>query len=252
MGPRPTLQVALTRAELRHGVLLVAKTRRPLDEPLGPGLAAVALDEARRATVAEAHWLVAARDPGVVAVRRVEPARASLWTGHAAVATLANTTPSSPSVAAILADVAATAARLHQRGLIHGAITADHILLVPTPTAPVTGRRRPQASAQRPGAVRAVLCAPATGSADPADDVEAVIDLVEDWWAGVTHRAAAWELTLAALGRRPGSTPSRPTMGTVAAVLERLAARLAGPPGLDERRLAARAWWAAVVAELRA
>ncbi|MEM9891167.1 MAG: hypothetical protein AAF962_09920 [Actinomycetota bacterium] len=206
MAPTPTLHVSLTTTRLRRGVLLVAKHRRPIDEPLGAGLTAVATRQARAATVAEARWLLDARDDAVVAVRRVEPDRARLWTAHVATASLASAPLDGAAAAEVLAQVAATLTRLHRRGLVHGAVAAEHVLLRGGPT----------------GTPRAVLCAPAALGVDgrpvePAADLVGLIALAAEVAAATGRRRTLWTEAVAQLttlaelapGGEPGNEPGR-------------------------------------------
>lgn len=270
MRSLPTLQVALTRTEMRRGVLLVVKARRPIDEPLGPDLLAVAREQARAATVAEARWLVKARDPGVVALRRVEPDQARLWTGHVAVASLACSPPSPALAAQILAEVATTAGRMHAKGLVHGAIRAEHVLLTPVRSSgrgrrslrPVLCSPDPTAAAAATGPATTSGTGGATGISggtttgpDVDIDAAALVALVEQWHRRAGPRRSAWDQALEALNPGPridpdGSGPT-PTMALVAEVLHDLAERLTRRPRLPELGLAARARWASMLVELR-
>lgn len=234
MASTPTLHVSLTTARLRRGVLLVAKHRRPIAGPLGPTLLAVAEEQAQAATVGEARWLIAARDPAVVAVRRVEPHRASLWTAHGATASLASTTLEPPALAHVLAQLADAAARLHRQGLVHGALVAEHVLLRPV----------------GPG-LRPVLCSPAAGRVgepplEPADDVAALADLVATQAAAVTKRQTLWDEAVAELQRLAVGAGGA-GMGAAAAALGELSRSLQRPPSATEwsarAQAAGAAWW---------
>lgn len=259
MASSPRLHVSLTTTRLRRGVLLVVKHRRPLRQPLGPGLTTLARRQAEAATVAEARWLLDARDRGVVALRRVEPSRACLWTAHVTTASLAAARVEPVVVADVLRQTAATLVRLRRRGLTHGALTAEHVLLQPLAT----------------GGVRAVLCAPAAdpdgagSDGDPLDgaerfdrtseaadpphtDLAALTALVADQATVATHRRIVWQQAAADLRALPlgdGSADADVRSMTAAvAVLADLAHRLGRPPSGAELmavgRAAGAAWWA--------
>lgn len=243
MPALPTLHVALTTAELRHGVLLVAKRRLPIDEPLGPDLSARAERQARRAIEAEAQWLVTARDPGVVAVRRVEVDRSTLWTEHVATDSLAGLaeTVSRASVAAeALAQVAGTVARLQRRGMAHGALRPEHVLLAPP-------RRSTGVLGVGGGLTRAVLCSPATDPALAVDDATAVVSLVDDWRSRAGRRRTPWDQAMAEFD----DSAVIGDIERVEAVVGRLARRLRHRPSANEWAYAARRRVESLADELR-
>jgi hypothetical protein len=106
---------ASTTLHLRGSQLVVAKQR------LGPAAAVHA--------GAEARWLMAARHPGVVALRRVAPGECRIETDHAGLTTLRTHHPDPQGTAEVLGLVAATLAELHRRGLVHGRLRPEHVIL---------------------------------------------------------------------------------------------------------------------------
>jgi len=80
----------------------------------------------------EAQLLEAARHPGVVEVLSLDgdPVEPVLLTAHVDGSTLAAAGPLPvQEVAGVLAAVAATLADLHQLGIVHGSLSADHVIL---------------------------------------------------------------------------------------------------------------------------
>jgi hypothetical protein len=118
-------------------------------------------------TEAEARWLLAARGEAVVSVRRVDPTRGLLSTDFAGGHTLRTYRHGPRSAAGVLAEVAVALTGLQRRGLVHGKLTLDHVIL--------TG-----ADLTRP-----TICSPLglpTGTAAPPDptvDLIALADLAD-------------------------------------------------------------------------
>ncbi|MDH3683110.1 MAG: hypothetical protein OEV40_24545 [Acidimicrobiia bacterium] len=160
MGERNGRITTTSSIELIGRRVVVVKRRRAIDEaepaPNRPSLVS-------SLTEAEGRWLVAARHPDVVRVRRVTPAAGVLITDHAGLLTLRTCRLTLRAGAGFLAAVAVTVADLHRRGLVHGNLRLDHVIV---------------AGADR---LRPVLCSPAPPprgrSADPAADVLALADL---------------------------------------------------------------------------
>ena len=234
-SPEP-LSVALTTPVLRRGELLVSKQRVPLREPLGPALEALAHRQGEATTAAEARWLLQARNPGVVAVRRVEPANGLLLTAHAGHASLASADLPPAAVARVLADVAATLADLHRLGLGHGAVTAEHIVLAPYPPG------------ERP---RGILCAPRAETGRPDDDLRALHELVVREAGRVDRRGVLWTDAMAALAPLSGDPPpaaaARDALETLATNLER---RPSPGEGVRAAVGALRRLWASIATSL--
>jgi hypothetical protein len=194
---------------------------------------------------AEAEWLRRAAGPGVVALAPDQPATADrLVTLHAGGRTWRTVRPDPPQAAPLVAATLRTVAELHRRGLVHGNLDADHILV----TGPAT----------------TVVCSPRPGLDDPAVDRRALATLVGDerrrWAAGnrrvpddhrwqrvadlLVHPTAGWALDdIAALLDTPtGPSPSparlpgrRLVLGAAATVvvlaLAVVAARSSGDAG---------------------
>jgi hypothetical protein len=120
----------LTELALRDGRLVVVKGRPP---------------EARWATLAEGRWLAEARHAGVVPLRLVAPDRGLVETEFRGPATLRTARLPPDRAARVLSGVAAVLVGLHRRGLVHGQLWPEHVVLA--------------------GADRAtpVLCSPAAG-----------------------------------------------------------------------------------------
>ena len=84
----------------------------------------------------EAAVLDAARHPGVVAVVDVEPGEddggtclRTLWVPGGSLAAPRSARRAVRTLAKILATASATVADLHERGIVHGRLTADHVLV---------------------------------------------------------------------------------------------------------------------------
>ncbi len=116
-------------------------------------------------TEREGRWLMAARHPGVVRLRRALPTEAALATDLSGLHNLATYRHPPATLARVLATVARTLAELHGRGLAHGSITGPHVILA--------GREL----------LDPVLCSPSTdaamGLARPDEDVSALAALAE-------------------------------------------------------------------------
>ncbi len=219
------LHVALTTPRLRDGELVVEKRRLPLDEPLGPSLRAEAERRARHATEAEARWLVGARHPGVVALRHHDPDRAVLATAWAGAATVAHLPPG-PGRARALSQVAATLGRIHLRGLVHGAVRAEHIVVATGPAADLRARlcspRIVDGVGDRSDRLgRSPRGRERNGPPEPTDDLWAVLRLVADAAAETRHRRTAWRRALVRLGHAPLPRP---------APVDNLSTRSGAPP----------------------
>lgn len=107
---------------------------------------------------AEAGWLRRAAGPGVVEVVDDASDEDRLTTIHAGAHTFRTAAPTPDQAGPLVASLLRTVASLHRRGLVHGALGPDHLVL--------TG-----------GGV--VLCSPAPGATDPQLDRQAVVELIE-------------------------------------------------------------------------
>lgn len=205
--------------------------------PEEPVLRKVATGEAgRRALAREADRLERAAHPGVVVIiDRAEDHLDLRWAGGH---TLATQRPEASAVAATFASIAATVADLHQMGIVHGRLRAEHVVI--------------------DGDGRARLCglaAPAAGQPEPtsADDVAAIGQLLAEsagnetevepipdrrWrrtrWSGYHRRSL---LTLADHASHPDPAV-RPTARALAASLADLTPtrRLPEPSAADLAR----------------
>ena len=164
-----------------------------------------------RDLAAEADWLRRAAGEGTVRLAGPPPAPGQpLVTVHGGSHTWHTAGLAPPAAAEVAADLLRILAGLHRRGLVHGALTADHVLIGPDGP---------------------VLCSPRPDVDDPGEDRRSVADLLarslEGWKdEGRTIRHEdAWQRAIDLL-RRPDSGW---TLGDVAAVLA---------PGRDRRR-----WW---------
>jgi tRNA A-37 threonylcarbamoyl transferase component Bud32 len=144
--------VTHTTLALVGGAVVVVKQRAPLELQTGSPAGGEAVARARLHTEAEGRWLAAARHHGVVRLRLASAERCRLETRHAGLATLRTLDLRPPATAAVLAAAATVLADLHSRGLVHGNLTPDHIIV---------GR----------GIARPVLCSPSGTATDPAADV---------------------------------------------------------------------------------
>ena len=193
--PSPTtigLVTALTTTARSRGRVVVIKQRQPIDRWLVPDLEAVAQAQARAQTQAEAAWLAEARHPGVVALRRVGTAGAWLETdlcGVHSLRTVAGLGPLTvPAVAGALAAVAHTLVDLHRRGLTHGNLALEH-LIVP----------------DRHHLGQPILCSPAS-EADghegaPGDDLIGLAAVAEALGPQIDDRRGRWTELVGELGR---------------------------------------------------
>lgn len=158
----------------------------------------------------EAALLAAVTHPGVVRFveHRTGEERDELVTEFAGATTLADHRPATVAgVAGLGAAIADTVADLHDMGLAHGALQADHVVL--------GARRRP------------VLCSLSSGSYDAVDrpgDVVALGELVTELVHGVAQRRVgserrAWAAVLdAATDAVDGRCDAREIAGRLAAV----------------------------------
>ncbi len=120
-----------------------------------------ALEGDRPDRKAEARWLAEARHPNVV--RLVSFENAVLRTQHAGQTTLRTATLSPSETAALFLGLARTLTDLHNRDLVHGKLTLDHVIVSTDPT-----RAR-----------GVVLCSPDGGATRPQDDLRAVGGMVD-------------------------------------------------------------------------
>lgn len=142
--------------------VVVMKRRTPAGDGSARLRSAEALEIARTRTEAEGRWLAAAQHGGVVRLRRVSSTDGALTTYFAAMLTLRTARLPPRQTAATLARVAETLGDLHRRGVVHGNLMLDHIV--------VAGHRL-----ERP-----LLCSPSPEPCDdPAIDVMALASLVE-------------------------------------------------------------------------
>lgn len=107
---------------------------------------------------AEADWLRRAAGPGVVEVVDDASDEGRLTTIHAGAHTLRTAAPSPDQAAPLVASLLRVLASLHRRGLVHGALGPDHLVLA---------------------AGGVVLCSPAPGATDPQLDRQAVVEVID-------------------------------------------------------------------------
>ncbi len=121
----------------------------------------IALEGDRLDRKAEARWLANARSPHVV--RLISFENDVIRTRHAGQTTLRTATASPQEVAALLLGLARTLAELHNRGLVHGKLTLDHVIV-------------PNGNDRSHGIV---LCSPSGSATEPTDDLKAMGEIVE-------------------------------------------------------------------------
>lgn len=121
----------------------------------------VALKGDRPDRTAEARWLANARSPHVVRLISFEDS--VIRTRHAGQTTLRTATATPPEAAGLLLGLARTLVDLHGRGLIHGKLTLDHVIVA--------------GAGDRPNGI--VLCSPDGNASTPSDDLVAFGELVE-------------------------------------------------------------------------
>lgn len=130
-----------TTLALRGSMLVVRKHR------LGRTPAEMA--QARTETAGEAQWLIAAQHPGVVGLARASPDDGILESVHCGMASLRTARLDRQTILDVLEAVITTLIEVHRRGLRHGQLSADHVIIsraatggprlcspAPTPTAP--------------------------------------------------------------------------------------------------------------------
>ena len=199
---------------------------------------------------AELHRLAQARHPGVVQVLASTDhptvGFALAWAGTATFETWA---PTPDRLAAAMARVASTVADLHDRGLVHGRLLPEHVV--------VAGDGVPRLCGFGPGSAASV-----------ADDVEAMGHLVHEMLPDGTQaeptprhrwrRDGHWRgqliaplLTLADRATDP-DPHARPTARRLADDLAELAAATTSAPGRPSTRQRPRRWRACAVAGLAA
>lgn len=154
--------------------------------------AALSGDTADR--TAEADWLVAAQNSGVVELISRCDDPFTIETAYAGNTTLRTEQPKPDDAAGLLASVCVTLCSLHERNMAHGKLTADHII--------VSG----------PGQTK--LCSPDGTIDDPTEDVSAlgqiVSELLRAWaeeglavphkseWQGISDRLSTANSTYSA------------------------------------------------------
>jgi hypothetical protein len=184
------------------------------------------------ATAAEARWLADAGGREAVALHRV--AGAGLATHLAGTATLRTLAPvllHRPDRAArLLADLAGAVDRLHRRGLVHGRLTLDHVVLAGPE------RDRPK------------LCSPAGTATRPIDDVAGLIGIAEDlaaiwgwdppgWRNALDDLEADWHrLRARSVAQRLERLALSRSLRVRASRFGLLAIRTLGRPALRERK----------------
>lgn len=89
----------------------------------------VALTGDRQDRQSEARWLAEVRHRGVVQLLGVDDDPVTLRTLHAGSTTLRTANALPRTAAILLADAAVTLADLHDRGIVHGQITLDHLIV---------------------------------------------------------------------------------------------------------------------------
>lgn len=197
------LTTASTTLCLVRGRPVVTKKRVAVDPWRGADLAQPALAEARRATKAEAGWLAEARHGGVIRLRRVCVDQAWFETDLAGLHSLRTALLAPTAVTAALATTATTLAELHRRGLTHGNLALEHVIVNPTrvsaavlcsPTARQTSHQGPQVDLDRLVAMVAAVGPPEGAGARRwarlVADLGAVADLDEA--ARLLSRASRW------------------------------------------------------------
>lgn len=107
----------------------------------------------------EAAWLRRASGCGVVELVATLDDPPAMVTLHAGSHTWRTLSPDPPTAAALLASALRAVGALHRRGLVHGALTADHLI--------VSGGR-------------VVLCSPRPGAGDPTADRSALAALAAE------------------------------------------------------------------------
>lgn len=136
-------------------------------EPIDDGRVAViktALAGDRHNRQAEAEWLARARHRGVVRLLDVTQNPTRIRTLHAGNTTMRTGTPTPAHAAHLLTDAAVTLADLHDRGMVHGQITLDHLVI---------------------DQARIVLCSPTGVAEDPQIDIEDLghcVEVMLDRW----------------------------------------------------------------------
>lgn len=101
-------------------------------EPLDDGAVAVlktALEGDQQDRSAEATWLAEARHRGVVSLLGTQQSPPAIRTLRAGGATMRTAQPSPSLAARLLTDTAVTLADLHDRGMTHGKLTRDHMIV---------------------------------------------------------------------------------------------------------------------------
>lgn len=121
----------------------------------------VALEGDRPDRTAEARWLANARSPHVV--RLISFEHSTIRTRHAGQTTLRTATATPPEAAGLLLGLARTLTDLHGRGLVHGKLTLDHVIVA--------------GAGDRPNGI--VLCSPDGSATSPSDDLVAFGELIE-------------------------------------------------------------------------
>jgi len=179
-----------TSIETVRDDLVVAKRWIPVhptgDTPWATEWGTRRVDSAvQRLIEGEARWLLAARGARVVTIRHVDPTSGVLATDLAGLHTLRTFSHRPPAAAAVLTAVAATLADLHRRGLVHGNLAVDHILL--------GGEEL----------LSPLLCSPAAEQWElgPAADVLAMADLAEHVGPTAGRHARRWRRVTAQLHR---------------------------------------------------
>lgn len=196
MLPRPQLFASSTTLTLTAGSVVVTKIRVPIDSFGSPQLHEEVVDRARRATLDEASWLARARHPGVVRLHHVAPVERRLETVLAGRASLRTVSLSASQARMAILDLASTLADLHARGLVHGRLAPEHVI--------VDGRR--------PGHV--VLCSPSGTENDPTIDLQALVGIAEHLNSGFARSVPGWSEAIDDLRAR-GSTIESPDVVTV-------------------------------------
>lgn len=152
-----------TWLEIRHRTLVVRKSfnldNSPAGPTTGPGRGPVELLKTQQ------RWLTLAEGHPVTGLLDVDLDRLILTTRFAGAETALSRLRPPRETARLLAAVAAALGALHRRGLVHGKIGGDHILI---------------------DGPRFTLCSPSGLVEDPARDVAAfdpLIDVLCDRWA---------------------------------------------------------------------
>lgn len=136
----------------------------------------VALEGDRSDRSAEARWLAEARHPAVI--RLVSFEDSVLRTRHAGQTTLRTAGFTPPETAHALLSLAKALAALHNRGLVHGKLTLDHVIVS---RRPISEKADAEGPAISDVVTRSdvVLCSPDGTTTDISADLHAIGAMIE-------------------------------------------------------------------------